>query len=1570
MVICKKVGFIVDRYTLFMNMGNKMFEYPLYDIEDRHVEIPLQKYGYTGVLRLEVWDNEWIILEDEGVNLYVNKHQVSEVNMTDKLVVLVRCGSAQFSLLVRSISADLTVFNKYVITGVNEVSVGSSNLNTISVRSGFIATKHFIMQNQNGVCRIGVINNSPTYLNGVRIDGISRNLVIGDVILFADIKMLFLGSIIAFNHVSELVSTLPVMTSRDAPEGVINYLSEVKFSRIPRLMEPLDDEDIDIEAPPTQAQPDDTPWIFTIGPAVTMPIPMLLSMVWRMSGGSSKGMMIAMVVSMLGSSLLGLVWGIARRKYQEKKRIRDEERRVDRYTKYIDKNTKLLQDKQNHNATILRNQYLSCSDLFLEENRKNIWNRNVHHTDFLTIRLGTGCAENPYKISVPEERFSMFDDDLAEVPREVAKKFEFIPDVPALVDLRANPIVGIIGDENRVHAVIRVMLTQITALHSYNDVNVVILYNENKGVNYDWVRWYPHTFIKDKSLRLVASNKDDMTNVMGYMQNVLRSRKEAIDDEEGTSAGAADTSKGGALPHFVVFCLDEEMLDISAFSKYFDQKYNLGVTFVLGFNDISSLPNECNAIIQIDKGYTGFYNLDAVRKETNAISFEYIDEQQAEMFARSLMAINLKEFTSGGGNIPNYVDFMGLIHVGDLEKYPLAKRYRENRAYESIRAVMGIGEGGKEQILDLNEKKHGPHGLVAGTTGSGKSETLQTIILSWMMNYSPDEVAFVLIDYKGGGMANSFIGSPHVAGTITNISDGEDDEEEGATDTLDQNQTRRALIAIKSEIKRRQKIFKKNNVNHVDQYMRLYRKGQVSEPLPHLIMISDEFAELKQQQPEFIKELVSAARVGRSLGVHLILATQKPSNSVDDEIWANSRFKICLRVQDKADSNGMLHRPEAAFLTKTGRGYFQLGNDEIFEEFQSGYSGGVYEPKDIVDVPEDTECRMIELDGTDTYIEHEHKEKREDSKTQLAACVEYITKMSERIGYKPARQLWAPQLKRKMYLDEVFDFCARANFSFTNGLQGVCGFVDDPEKQTQYPLSFDFLNMTNLLLFGQPGCGKTTFLKTLITSMVTMYSPEQFQFYVLDFSSRTMKMFKKLPHCGDVVFEDDGEEYIKRLFQLLLGFVEERKRLFGDLNVGSINDYLAIKQLPIIVLFIDNIYPFKETLANYGTALDTLVRSSKYGIQVVATVGKENEINSRLRQNFLTTVCLSMNERIDYRTALGTPVSFTPSPYKGRGMCVNGGNALEFHTALPVRGTNEIERSKNLVQFIAEHCQNITSKVVATPIPILPKGECYSVFFDKFNSNKTLIPIGYNSVDIRPVYIDLNSVFCLSLSDGYAGMKSVATCMRNIIYAAQNMGHSIHYIQMRNSIRINGVKIDNLYKTYEQLQNFLPMLHGIFAERSKMFMKWQEQHPDIKDKFAEHIDEILPAEHIIIIVDDMQDFFQFCTSMDANVRNYNKNFNNCFMSYLNECSVIYRVHFIMGLGASEFSTVLQGAHGNLARAFMQYRMGMHFGGNLNSVPTFDSNLGYKEKGLNYDSNVGNTLINGRDINFVMPMELE
>lgn len=433
---------------------------------------------------------------------------------------------------------------------------------------------------------------------------------------------------------------------------------------------------------------------------------------------------------------------------------------------------------------------------------------------------------------------------------------------------------------------------------------------------------------------------------------------------------------------------------------------------------------------------------------------------EMDVFSRQLSNFKVRENASNAA-IPDMLTFLDMYKTSRVEDLDMYHKWLENRTYESMRSLIGQKAGEQPVYLDIHEKYHGHHGLVAGTTGSGKSETLQTYILSLVLNYHPHEVAFILIDYKGGGMAQSFIGLPHLAGVITNLGG---------------NQTTRALLSINAEIKRRQRTFNEYKIKHIDAYIELYRNGEAEEPMPHLLIIADEFAELKKEQPDFVRALVSAARVGRSLGINLILATQKPSGVVDDEIWSNTRFRICLRVADKQDSNEMLKRTDAAYITGTGRGFLQVGNDEIFDEFQSGWSGAPYTPEVPFNDDSKAKAVIIGLTGKPEAVKKKKKKKGDNVKkfTQLDAMVQYAANLAEENHIKPLRQIWLPPLPGIFYLDDLELTWDEKQIKLPVGL------ADDPQNQRQFPVYLDFIRDGHLLICGSAGSGKTSLVQTIL----------------------------------------------------------------------------------------------------------------------------------------------------------------------------------------------------------------------------------------------------------------------------------------------------------------------------------------------------------------------------------------------------------------------------------------------------------------------------------------------------------
>lgn len=311
-------------------------------------------------------------------------------------------------------------------------------------------------------------------------------------------------------------------------------------------------------------------------------------------------------------------------------------------------------------------------------------------------------------------------------------------------------------------------------------------------------------------------------------------------------------------------------------------------------------------------------------------------------------------------------------------------------------------------------------------------------------------------------MANAFQGLPHLVGTITNLGG---------------NQINRALASIKSELLRRQRLFSDAGVTSIDNYIILYRNKEVSLPLPHLIIVVDEFAELKSDQPEFMKELVSAARVGRSLGIHLILATQKPSGVVDEQIWSNSRFKLCLKVQTPSDSQEMLKRPEAAEIKEKGRGYLQVGNNEVFTLFQSSWSGAPYAGGDSAG-DERPQMDIVTLGGERRSLLPKVKSGEGASQlSELQAVVNHIAALSAEHSIREAFQLWLPPLPETLLLTEVLEPQQIWNGVHwqqpTDNLTATVGRVDNPADQDQYNLDINFNLNGHMLVYGAPSSGKT-----------------------------------------------------------------------------------------------------------------------------------------------------------------------------------------------------------------------------------------------------------------------------------------------------------------------------------------------------------------------------------------------------------------------------------------------------------------------------------------------------------------
>lgn len=900
---------------------------------DFSVRLSAEKFSLRKDLKLEleVLDNRWRLKNTGRYTAQKEGQDWLGKDITNGDILTVSYEKMPFTIIVLPQSERIGSFEKYDTAGLRELTVGKEEGNDIcySVRE-VISRRHLtVYVDFNGATVVDQSANG-VYVNGRRIYDRAA-LQFGDVISVFGLKIVYLEDTLAINagqcraEVSERLCRYRIQPTIDR-ENVVPAMQEqtqdTLFHRSPRKMYFLHTEPEEIEGPPQKQVGNRKPVWMVIGPSFTMAIPMLLgcgfmAMARNASGMGGGAFMYVGLVTAIASAIIGVAWALINLNYSKKEEKETELLRIQKYGEYLMACAERIREKYEHNRGVMQEMYpdaRTCCEHW--RNPQNLWNRNRSHQDFMSYRVGLGDIPFQTPITIPKSRFTLQQDDMLQRPSEIKRTYETLMQVPITVDLQKHRVVGIVGQDRA--DIARSLVTQIAANNCYTDVRLAIIGDGSTGQDWSFMKWLPHTWNAERSQRYVALSGSEVGGVAYELAQIFRARS----DEQGNGRHTVPSVQ------YVVLVESCELLESEALAKYlYDQPETIGVSTLLLAKRLEDLPNSCNFILESNHNFAGIYSMQPDGEPPRTVNFDRVSIRAAEKFARKISGVRVVE-NGSGSDLTDSLTFLQMLSVNSVQDLNVLDNWRKNRTYQTMQAMVGWKAGGAPCYLNIHEKYHGPHGLIAGTTGSGKSETLQTYILSLAINYSPMDVGFFIIDFKGGGMANLFQGLPHILGTISNLSG---------------NQVRRAMVSIKSENMRRQRIFNEYGINHIDAYTKLVKSGEASVPVPHLFIIIDEFAELKREQPEFMRELISVAQVGRSLGVHLILATQKPSGTVDDNIWSNTKFRLCLRVADKQDSKDMLHKPDAAFLTQAGRCYLQVGNDEIYELFQSGWSGAVYD---------------------------------------------------------------------------------------------------------------------------------------------------------------------------------------------------------------------------------------------------------------------------------------------------------------------------------------------------------------------------------------------------------------------------------------------------------------------------------------------------------------------------------------------------------------------------------------------------------------------------------------------------
>ncbi len=1103
-------------------------------------------------------------------------------------------------------------------------------------------------------------------------------------------------------------------------------MSRFVYKRSPKVISLQEKEEITIQKPPVEPVKPTLNIISIIVPIMTTVVGSSAMIMFSKSMGRGNYYIIQLIamITMVVSYLVPIVLHI-----QQKKQFSDQvKKRKKLYANYLDENREKLQSMKNELILNLHTNHPE-PDFALQwakERNSAIWSRIPSDPDFMKIRLGLGTIPSEFPVTVPQQD-SIEKEPLIENAHEMVEKFVNISNVPVLLNFRKYRVVGIVGTADRTKSLTRAIIKHLALHHSPDELKLATFYSRHEAEEWQWLRWLPHIWDDQRKFRFMFEefryNYQILENLVSYLQ-----RRRWI----GQTA-----NNRMSFPSYMFIVPEMHLVEQDPiWPMLLNESDKINTSCIVLAENREDLPKECQLVIechdeQATMRSTTVATSDNPEKEQVVqltISPDYVTIERARLFARAMAPYQLKKATAD--EIPGILTLFQLFEIEQIEKLKVVEHWNAQRFPNTLPASIGVKGGGKKVALNIHDKiekkGHGPHGLMAGTTGSGKSEVIQTLIASLAVNYHPHDLAFMLIDYKGGGMSNTFANLPHVIATITNL------EEEGLIE--------RSKVSLKAELERRQKLFvQAGNVQHIDEYYKSSLK--LSHPLPHLVIVIDEFAQLKKDQPEFMSELVSIAAIGRTLGVHLLLATQKPSGVVDDKIWSNSRYKICLRVQDEADSREMIKIPDASYITIPGRGYLQVGTNEVFESVQYAWSGAPYNP-DAAMQAADENLYSISIDGSRKKLEHhnqlffasQNEDKKELKSKQLDILIQWIANKAEEAGVHRLPGPWLPPLPNYLTLEQVLD----GHYAKESLLKPVIGLIDDVSKQSQIPLIID-IESGNWLVFGMPGTGKTTLLQTMLYSLSENSSPEEVHVYIIDFS-RMFKDYILLPQVADVLQEEDFEKFT-RLFSYLDSVITQRKQLFSDTGVKSRKAYCEDtgQSMPAIVLAIDGYINLKAISETVHERFENLIRiGASLGIYVVMTANRPSEILEKIKSNFPNTLSLELADSSDYHYVVGRMPSSPGRLPEGRGFVKGQIPPLQFQTALSIDARNDAERSKQLRERFT-HMDQLWVGDKPSPIATLPEIITFDMLSDRREQHvKTTLMIGLQVADLKPFLFKLD----------------------------------------------------------------------------------------------------------------------------------------------------------------------------------------------------------------------------------------
>ncbi len=854
-----------------------------------------------------------------------------------------------------------------------------------------------------------------------------------------------------------------------------------------------------------------------------------------------------------------------------------------------------------------------------------LWQRRPAHPDFLRLRAGVG--EVPWSPPVAASGLRL--DALEELAAALAES-EILRGAPVPVDLAGGGVVGIVGDRAAALSLARSLLCQAAVLHGPADMPVMILSSAAAAPAWDWAKWLPHTRDTGGVGRMLSNDPE------------LSARLVEPHLRPAGGRDRRDRSEDAVGPTVLVVVDDESLTEgRKAPTRALLRGEGGLVAGVVVAASVDRLPAVCTTVIDMADP-DGRADLALPQRGERVVGFlaAGVPDDVARDCARSLARFEDPELDLVGAGLPASIRLLPLLDLEDCTPDAVLARWKAAGVDPPIAGPIGVAEDG---MFGIDFVADGPHGLVGGTTGAGKSELLRTLVAGLAAGVDPDHLTFVLIDFKGGSAFDECARLPHTVGMVTD---------------LDQHLAERALRCLEAELRHRERVLRDAGAVDLPDYL---RKG-LPRPLPRLLVIIDEFATVKAELPDFIDALVGVAQRGRSLGVHLLLATQRPQGAISDSIRANTNLRIALRVQDKADSTDVIDVPDAAGIPRTspGRAYVRLGPGEVVA-IQTALSTGPRReaapaPVDVAPFvygPAPRSATVLAPPDLGPLVPGARAGVTTDGDTDLSVLVAAIRDAFARTGRPPPRRPWPDPLPGDVDLDELIDGVA-------DDLDGghapelvPLGLADDPDAQTQYPMGWTPAD-GNLIVYGIGGSGTTTTLSSLALSAARLYPAGDAHLYALDFGAGELSALEPLPHVGAVILANERERQTRLIRHLRTEL--DRRRLLGS---------AALRDEPMIVTLIDGWSAFAAEYNDLaGSAVfETFGRVFADGPELrmytVVAADRANAVPGQLASLVRQRMALRLADAYDY-SGFGVRSTAVPQMVSGRALVAGTGQVVQI----------------------------------------------------------------------------------------------------------------------------------------------------------------------------------------------------------------------------------------------------------------------------------------------------------------------